>query len=526
MRKSALSINSRTNKEDLNLDFRQSPIVARALHAIRNGWLNPQCNEIAIYGTRGDGKTIGAFAGMVEHAKIHEKEGYDLPVPWIGVTDTFQSHKNKTLKSLQLPLWNGAWKITEQGHTATFWNERKPLVKIDLFGIEDENAMDRVRVETVGVWFEEPAPSAVLVQSSGISESAWLLALTSRAKSRIASHFYPAVLTANYPDEDHWCWLRFDPPSYPVFANPSQFAEVLKIAELDAPPEFHKFPNGVPIGMCYGQGESTQWFRVPCGERASHEDRMSWALALKKRPDLLRRLLLGQPGVILLGEQVAKNFREDRHVTNTQRPFMPGEPLFLGFDFGHTPTVVVGQRMFIQGFSVLYIKAALYLTGQGMKQLLDELLLPWLSRYAKWTLQDPSSYLFAGYDPAGEKGEEADIDNSALQTIKDSLDGIDLEKGPVNWEPRSEAMKEIFMRHDGVMIERNDYTKDLIRALSGRWHIAKTHTGELRSDKPKKPNHPWEDLGDSFIYCIIRSGMLPVEIGRGDKFKMESNLSH
>ena len=526
MRKAARANDPRLNPKDLNLDFTSTPVVARALHAIRDGWLHPECNEIALYGSRGDGKTIGILAGMIEHAKRHEELGGDLPVPWIGVTDTFQSHKIKTIRSMQLPLWGSAWKLSDQGHVATFWNDRRPLVHVDLFGIEDENAMDRVRMETVGIWFEEPAPSAVMVQSSGISESAWLLALTSRAQSRLKSHFYPAVLSANYPDEDHWCWTRFDPPTYPVFSNPAQFKELVDAAEMEMPREFANFPEGVPVRMCYGHGQTTQWFRVPCGERASHADRLQWAVALKKRPDLLRRLLLGLPGVILLGEQVAKNFREDVHVTHVDRPLIPGEPLFLGFDFGHTPTCVIAQRMYVGGFNLLYVKAALFLQGQGMKQLLDELVLPWLSKYAKWSLQDPSTYLYAGYDPAGEKGEEADLDNSALQTIKDSLDGIDTEKGPALWEPRREALVEIFMRRNGVLIEKNSFTTDLIRALTGRWHIAKTHTGELRSDKPKKPNHPWEDLGDAFIYCIIRSGMLPVEIGRLDQFKMQSNVTH
>jgi hypothetical protein len=136
------------------------------------------------------------------------------------------------------------------------------------------------------------------------------------------------------------------------------------------------------------------------------------------------------------------------------------------------------------------------------------------------------SFLIIGYDPSGEKGEEADIDNSALQAIRDTLSGGNFEPGPTFWEPRREALVNIFMRRNGVLIERNEFTADLIRALSGRWYAAKSHQGELKSDKPKKPNHPWEDLGDSFIYCVIRYGVLPANEDRSDKIVLQSNMRH
>jgi hypothetical protein len=51
--------------------------------------------------------------------------------------------------------------------------------------------------------------------------------------------------------------------------------------------------------------------------------------------------------------------------------------------------------------------------------------------------------------------------------------------------------------------------ENLIRALSGRWHYPTSHQGGVRSDKPKKPNHPFEDLGDALIYLLARLGAAP-----------------
>lgn len=441
----------------------------------------PDCEEIAVFGTRGDGKTIGALVAMTQHAIKHKQAGYPLPVHWMGVADTFTSHKLKTIRSMEHPMWKGGWQFEDGDHVAVFRIEGQPLVRMDLFGIEDQGAMDRVRMETTGVWFEEPAPAAVLVQSSGISLDAWLLARTSQ---RIPSHFKPALLTCNYPDEDHWTWDRF-------VAN---------------------------------QAPGSRYFRIPPGERASAEDRAEWTRALGGRPDLVRRLLEGQPGVVLLGDQVAKGFMREMHTTQDQLNLIPGEPLIVGADFWHTPTCIIGQQVWRKGFSQLIVKAGLYMQGVAMKQLMEDMVMPWCARFAPWALRDPNQMWLCGHDPTGETPDQSDIESTALKAMRDELGGGQYEKGPTRWEPRREALVRTFSRAHGVLIEQNQFTADLIRALDGRWYCAKSHQGELRSDKPKKPNHPWEDLGDAFIYFLIRAGIV-AQIAESKPIKVERNLN-
>jgi len=527
MPKTRRPIDPRLRNQIAEINFYGQPVVEKFVQAIGYGTDAKGGNEIACYGSRGDGKTIGWMVGAIEHSRNHFKFGYPLPVSWMGVTDTFTSHKLKTVRSMENPMFKGGWRLTDNDHVARFYLDGACLVHVDLFGIEDQGAKDRLRMECVGMWFEEPAPSAVMVQSTGIDEDSWRLGRTSQ---RVPSHFHPAVTTLNLPDEDHWTWRRWKPTDTPVFSNPENLREIFQLVGLDPPKELDRYPQGTPIDQCYGGDGDRRWFRVPVGERASHADRLSWASALKERTDLLRRLILGLPGVVMLGSQVAKGFNRDDHTTQATIPFVPGEPVYFGLDFGHTPTCIIGQAVYSRGYRVLAIKAALYMQGAGMRQLFEELVLPWLSRFAPWVLRDTDTFAVIGYDPSQgtvekPKGEEADIDNAALTTIREMLDGGDYEPGPVSWENRRELLRSVFPRRNGVMIEENEFTLDLIRALDGRWYYPQSIQGGLSSDKPKKPNHPWEDLGDAFCYLLSRYGVLTGNENRSDNIQVQSNRS-
>lgn len=398
---------------------------------------------------------------MVAHAQLHRQAGFALPVKWIGVTDTFASHKNKTVESLNNPMWSGLWSLRDGQHVAVFGPAGAELVHLHLFGIEDQGAMDRVRTETVGTWFEEPAPASLLVQSSGVNELAWQTAITSQ---RIPSHCHPAIMTLNYPDEDHWTWRRF-------------------IAE----------PH-----------ENTAYFRVPPGELASAAQREEWMKALDGRPDLQRRLLQGLPGVVMLGQQVALGFNEDMHVSKERLKPIAGEPLFFGQDGGHTPCTIIGQEW--RGSIRVY--AALSIDRGGMRQQYERNVMPWLTANAPWAIKD-DSMIRGVYDPA-IPDDESDSDRNPVDVCREFVSGL-WEAGPTSWESRKNALITGINKHAGpglpaLAIDPVD-GKPLVQALSGRWYYPENRLGGVSKDAPAKPNHPWEDLGDSFCYFLC--GVMP-----------------
>jgi hypothetical protein len=423
-------------------------------------------NEVAAFGTRGDGKTWGALGAMVLHAKLHHEAGYPLPCKWLGVADTLASHKAKTHDSLLAEGWRGLWRVLGDGHVAEFVLDGAILVSLRLFGVEDQSGMDRLRAESHGLWFEEPAPASMLVQSSGLSASAWGLGLTSL---RLPSHCHPAIMTLNYPDEDHWTWQRFVVRQHP----------------------------------------GTAYVRIPPGERASPEDRARWAEALADRPDMLRRLLEGQPGTIMLGAQVAQGFNADTHVDyhTGLRPRIDCGPLWIGQDADHTCASVIAQW---QG-GRMTILAALAQERGGIREHLDGTLLPWLAEHAPWALGRPrgSEAIRVQYDPALDTDEQTSIEANALRVMRQMLPGV-YRPGPVTWPGRRDPMLAVFNRLAGglpVLQLDGEACRPLIKALNGGWYYPTSPTGAVTRDLPKKPNHPHEDYGDAFCYLV--EGMAP-----------------
>jgi hypothetical protein len=126
---------------------------------------------------------------------------------------------------------------------------------------------------------DEPAP-AVAEQNASFSDSAWMIALSSRRLPTPLEH-RPAMLASNAPGRKHWSWRRF-------VTNP---------------------PKG-----CVA-------FRIPSEEAIPADQLAEMERALSDRPDLLARLRAGEAAEALLGAPVAQGYSAAFHVS--LRPLRP-----------------------------------------------------------------------------------------------------------------------------------------------------------------------------------------------------------
>ncbi len=424
--------------------------------------MEAKAEEYALFGIRGDGKTIGILGAILAHAEKHRRAGFGLPVPWMAVRDSFANHKVTTIKSLQKPLWKGKWQLYDSNHLAAFKQGagKDDLVVLMLAGCDNFDSLNKLRQEAVGVWVQEAAP---VEESGGVSDTAY--GICNSSKGRVATYHSPTLLDLNYPDEDHWTWMRFEKEPQP----------------------------------------GTMSFRIPPRENkhvpASYWEKMEQALA--SRPDLKRRLLDGMPGSIMRGPQVAVGFNENLHVSPVRLRPIKGEPLCFGQDGGHTPATTIGQAW--RGSIRVY--ASIPMERGGMRQQYEFNVLPWLRANAPWAIENSpkkNPMIHGVYDPS-LPDDESDSDRNPLDVIMELVGGT-WEPGPSKWAARKGPLLTSMNLHvsAGTPALQLDPVGcvQLKQALSTRWHYPQNSLGESSGDEPKKPNHPWEDLGDAYIMFL------------------------
>ncbi|MEE8537737.1 MAG: hypothetical protein V3S71_06975, partial [Acidobacteriota bacterium] len=424
-------------------------------------------DHILIDGPRASGKTIIQPGALMSLAELHLRAGFPLPLKVLWLHDTLSAASEKTGASLSEHMWGGCWSLEDDSRKAVFTLGGVRMIEARFVGCLDGSASELLRAAAHVILCEELVRTQD--DAGGISEQDYEIA-TSSMIGRLPTRRHVAVSTTNPGSPRTWVFRRWL--------------------------EHGGLPRHV---RC----------QVPGADRLTPEEVEKLRVTYSASPELQKRLAEGEWVALILGKAVAEGFTSDLHVATQRLHPIAGEPLFLGVDFGLTPAVCIGQP--IQGFLRIY--ASLPCARGGIKQHFEQTVIPWIARWAGWALRDGVSYVRAGYDPAGETAEETDSERNPLALAEALLPGI-WTPGPVRWPARNNILMAALNRHVGpgqpaLQLDPEDCAP-LIEALHGGWHYGTNHDGEILRDLPKKPNHPAEDLGDSFVYLLSEMLVDPV----------------
>jgi hypothetical protein len=430
-----------------------------------------------ICSNRGGGKTTSGFMRTIVQAQKVDKLYY--PLKWAVIRDTRKNLGKTTAVTMKKwwPTGEAKWVgKPEEPESCTLYVNRQPLIIFDFFGVNSDADHDRFQSYEAsgGVWIEEPCPARTNTEfiSSGVSESVLAMAVTSL---RGAPH--PSVqLTMNPPSAEHWTAQLWHLPGY----------EALGSEEDELPEQQRQDRDAIRADSAV--------FMVPPSENAAESETPGYTehnrqiLSATGNSDMLARLVEGRVGYVQVGEKVTPEFAA--HHLSPGLQVIPGVPFALFFDFGLNSTCIATQ---ISPGGYWLIHKAWSLENQGMKQLLQLHVQPWLA-------QQGITQFWYGGGPEARQREQSDSEESALKMIIQTLGPAPYRSGPVSWSARRDAMRDALTRSPSGLpwIRINPSGAALlVRTLDGGWSYPTDPLGRIRKDAPNKKSR-FDHLGDAF----------------------------
>lgn len=424
------------DQRSLTIDFQAN--------AVQQQFITSTAKADLFSSRRGEGKstalTWAAFRHTLRNPGAH----------WVFIRDTFENLTKTTQRTFFEwfpPGVMGHYAVTKKEWE---WAPGVAQGRVTWIGMDNpEDASRLLSLEMAGFAMDEAAPAAT---SGGIDEMVFDLAMTSLRQPGMKH--YMAKVAENNPDESHWTYRKFVDPG----------TEGYMAWQPHIPENEHNLREGYYADM---------------------------RVALKHRPDLVRRLIDGQFGFQSEGRAVTPQWSDVTHLAIGLSP-IPRAKVWMLWDWGLNPTCVITQ---IDPTGRWLILDALVGDGVGVEELIEDEVRPlWNARYARGKHE-----LGHIYDPSGTTGEQTSVHRSPVMMVKRALGG-DMRPGPVRLDEGLEPLRAVLSRAPGgIGIVRVDRmrAKPVWWALRGGWFYPIARTG-LVSGSPRKndASHP----GDAMRY--------------------------
>lgn len=418
-------------------------------------------DEVLVWGSRASGKTQLAAGAVLALAELHLRAGFPGPLRVLSVHASLVDASAKTGRSLEEPMWGGLWALRDDRRVAVASLGGREVALLDFVGAQDVTTKERLRASCHVVHGEELV--GTLDEAGGIDERSIELAETSML--RLEGRRRVVVLTTNPGSREHWVYQRF-------------------LAE-------DRDPRRVAV-------------HVPSRDRLSEAGVAAQAAPFRDSADLRARLVEETWTDLKLGPEVAVGYTPAKHVAAAPLWLVPRAPVWLGWDTApgsHVHAGVICQR----NGPTIRVFAAFASGNTGLRQFIDERVVPWFTARARWALgaANAREWLTHVLDPAAETAEGGDADQHAERRIRESIGGR-VQYGAAHWQPRLGPLLAVLREGSDVTLQIDPGPEcDLIRrALAGQWHYDLTRGGMVERDAPAKNERLFADVGDALCYVL------------------------
>jgi len=413
-----------------------------------------------IIGSAGEGKTYASVAAMMIHAKRNGR-----PILAAIIRDTHTNIKRSTVRSINKVFRDRpdliSWR--DDYHQLTIHCE--PRVEVDLFGIDDPGALNRLQGSEYDlIWLEEPA--AMLERAnSGLSEEVFNDALLRAVRAQ--GEHSRLQISMNPADEDHWTYDRL----------------VLAPAVDPETPWITKEVFWIPPGE-----------NIKLGERA----RQAAVRAYKDDPAAYARYVLGQFAEVYRGEKATPEYNKNWHRCPDEIIPAPGLVGFRFWDGWHNPACIMGQRT---KSGRLIVIDSMMMEGGDIESFVENQVIPMLES-PRW-----KDKCFDWID-AGDRTmcipDQSRKQYSPARTIEEKL-STHFQPGPSVWPILKQGLKRALNKN--IMGQPALYfsgTEKLVtKGLNGAWYYKTGNDGKPLSNIPEKTpiSHPCEAFANGV--CVV-----------------------
>ena len=441
-----------------------------------------------IRGPVGSGKSVACCVEVFRRALMQEKNSDGKRRSrWAVIRNT-----NPQLRTTTIKTWLD-W-FDENNWGAFNWSVpythrlNKGEVELEVIFLaldRPEDVKKLLSLELTGVWINEARelPKAI------IDACSMRVGRFPSMKDGGPSWF-GVIADTNAPEEDHWWSIMSGEAQIPDYITQEDRLMLIK-------PDNWKFFIQ-PSGMKEVKSKENQLIGYEPNNKAENTKNLNNEyynnIIRGKSKGWIDVYIMNRLGAIEEGKPVFNSFNEDAHLSQDAIPFTPKAPIYIGIDFGLTPSAVFAQRI---GMGIWHILKELVCQDMGAVKFAER----WRLELREYKQTEFNIY----GDPAGDFRSQTD-ESTPFQILRGA--GIQAYPAPSNdislrLEAVNSALTRMVDGQTGFLVSPKCI--NIRKGFQGGYHYRRLQvSGDRYEDKPMK--NRYSHIMDAMQYMMLGAG--------------------